>query len=206
MTGGVQRRGPNTLVVICHPNPASLIRAAATRVIDAVEGGGTPIRVLDLDAMEFDPRLTEAEARHHLGHPDDRPDLATHIEALLWAERLVLIYPTWFSGQPARLKGWFDRVWMHQVAFELPDGANRIQGRLHNIRRIEVVTSMGSTRWVNVVQGNGGRLRVNRTLRILCHRRCRVKWLDIADVDNATDAKRTAWLDSLETYFAGPAR
>ncbi len=191
----------NTLVVICHPNPASLTRAAADRVVTAVEASGRPLRVLDLDELDFDPRLTDFEVRHHLGDPADRPDLAEHIEALQWAQRLVLVHPTWFSGHPARLKGWFDRVWMNNVAFVLPPGASRIRGRLHNIRRIDVVTSMGSTRWVNIAQGDGGRLRVNRTLRVLCHRTCRIKWHTVTDVDNRSSAEVAAWLDSLTEQF-----
>ncbi len=191
----------NTLVVICHPNPASLTRAAAEKVVDALQTTGQPLRVLDLDELDFDPRLTDFEARNHLGSPDQRPDLAEHIDALRWAERLVLIYPTWFSGQPARLKGWFDRVWMNEVAFVLPPDATRIRGQLDNIRHIDVVTTMGSTRRVNIAQGDGGRLRVNRTLRVLCHRRCRVKWHTVTDVDNRSTAELTAWLDSLPDRF-----
>ena len=41
---------------------------------------------------------------------------------LQWCEHLVLVYPTWWSGQPAMLKGWIDRVWVRDVAFDLPIG------------------------------------------------------------------------------------
>lgn len=195
-------RRPKTLVVICHPKPTSLTRAAAARVVAGIEQAGCRLRVLDLDAMDFDPVLRLAEVRGHLGSPDARPDLAQHFEALRWAERLVLVYPTWFSGQPARLKGWFDRVWMNQVAFELPEGADRISGRLRNIRQIHVVTSHGSTRRVNWAQGNSGRIRVRRTLRVLCHPLCRTTWTAIYDVDNTPDEEIARWLDQLEDRFS----
>lgn len=200
----IGRRGgsKNTLVVICHPKATSLTRAAAERVLIGLRAAGRPVRVLDLDAMEFDPVLRLEEVRGHLGSPDDRPDLAEHVEALRWARELVLIYPTWFSGQPARLKGWFDRVWMNEVAFVLPEGAGRISGRLRNLRRIHVVTSHGSTRRVNWLQGNSGRIRVRRTLRVLCHRFCRTTWTAIYDVDNQTPAAIAGWLDALERDFA----
>lgn len=192
----------NTLVVVCHPKPSSLTRAAAARVLAGLERAGRPVRVLDLDELGFDPRLTLDEVRNHLGSPDDRPDLADHVAALRWARHLILVYPTWFSGQPARLKGWFDRVWMHEVAFVLPEGASRIRGRLRNIRRIDVVTSHGSTRRVNLVQGNSGRIRVNRTLRVLCHPLCRTRWRAIYDVDNKPREEIARWLDGLERAYA----
>ena len=191
-----------TLVVVCHPKPDSLIRAALTRVLAGLATAGHEVRLFDLDEMEFDPVLTVDEVRGHLGGPEDRPELAEHFDGLRWAEQLVLVHPTWFSGQPARLKGWFDRVWMHRVAFELPDGANRIRGRLGNIDRIQVVTSHGSTRRVNWIQGNGGRLRVFRTLRVLCGLRCRTDWVAVYDVDNKSRAELTAWLDDVERHFA----
>lgn len=191
-----------TLVVICHPKATSLTRAAAASVLAGLAQAGTPVRVLDLDKMGFDPVLTAEEVRDHLGVPEHRPDLAEHFEALRWAEQLILVYPTWFSGQPARLKGWFDRVWMHKVAFVLPDGANRIRGTLGNIRRIHIVTSHGSTRKVNFIQGNSGRIRVRRTLRVLCHRFCRTSFTAIYDVDNVSPDEIERWLASLETRFA----
>ncbi|MGH1492583.1 MAG: NAD(P)H-dependent oxidoreductase [Acidimicrobiales bacterium] len=199
--GRAQNSHGNTLVVVCHPKSTSLARAAAERVLLGLEQAGRPVRVLDLDAMDFDPVLRLEEVRDHLGSPDDRPELTEHFEALQWATHLVLIYPTWFSGQPARLKGWFDRVWMNEVAFVLPEGANRIKGRLSNIRSIRVVTSHGSTRRVNAIQGNSGRIRVNRTLRVLCHPLCRTKWTAIYNIDNKSPAEIENWLAKLEADF-----
>ncbi len=200
--GGENSGGDNTLVVICHPKSTSLTRAAAERVLLGLEFAGRPVRVLDLDAMDFDPVLRLEEVRDHLGSPADRPELTEHFEALQWANHLVLIYPTWFSGQPARLKGWFDRVWMNEIAFVLPDGANRIRGQLRNIRSIRVVTSHGSTAKVNFVQGNSGRIRVRRTLRVLCHPLCRTTFTAIYDVDNKSQAELERWLEELEADFA----
>ncbi len=192
-----------TLVVICHPKQTSLTRAAADRVLAGLGRTDAEVRVLDLYEMNFDPVLTKREVRDHLGSPDDRPDLTEHFDALGWAERLVLVYPTWFSGQPAMLKGWFDRVWMNQVAFILPDGSARIRGTLSNIKRIHIVTSHGSTRRVNFIQGNSGKIRVRRTLRVLCNRFCRTSWTAIYDIDNKSPTEIGTWLDAVEETFAG---
>ncbi|MEM7325624.1 MAG: NAD(P)H-dependent oxidoreductase [Actinomycetota bacterium] len=200
--GPAARGTANTLVVICHPKPTSLTRTAATRVLRGLDRAGQPYRVLDLDELDFDPVLTIEEVQDHLGSPDSRPYLAEHLDALRWCQRLILIYPTWFSGQPARLKGWFDRVWMNEVAFVLPDGANRIRGTLGNINQIDVVTAHGSSRRVNFIQGNSGRIRVNRTLRVLCGLRCRTTWNAIYDIDNRSRAEIGAWLDRVEADFS----
>ena len=44
------------------------------------------------------------------------------IERLLRCKGLVLVFPTWWYGMPAMLKGYIDRVWLPGVAFELEDG------------------------------------------------------------------------------------
>ncbi len=190
------------LVVVHHPRSDALTRSAFERVTRGLAAAGHEMRVIDLDAEEFDPRLTAHEHTQHFGSPADRPDLIEHVAALQWAERIVLVYPTWFSGQPARLKGWFDRVWMHDVAFHFPDGATRIYAKLRNVKRIDVVTSHGSSRLVNFVQGNGGRLIVFRTLRLMCHPLCRTSFTALYDVDRLSQGDFEAWLGQVEQRFS----
>lgn len=192
-----------TLVVVTHPRPNSLTRAALDRVLAGLERAGAPYEVIDLDAEDFDPRLTREERRGHLSQgPEDRPGLEHHVAALRRAERLVLVHPTWFGGQPARLKGWFDRVWMNRVAFELPDGADRPRRRLTNLRELHVVTTHGSPRWLNLVQGNPGRIRVFRAVRSVCHPACRGRWTALYGLDRAARDDIAAWLDRVEERFA----
>ncbi len=189
------------LVVVHHPRADSLTRAAFERVMAGLDAGGHQTRVIDLEDENFDPRLTAFEQEHHIGDPADRPDLASHVDALRWAQRIVLVYPTWFGGQPARLKGWFDRVWMHDVAFTLPDGATRIHAKLRNVKRIDIVTSHGSSRLVNLIQGNGGRLTVFRSLRLMCHPLCRTSLTALYNVDRTSQHELEKWLERVEQRF-----
>jgi putative NADPH-quinone reductase len=61
----------------------------------------------------------------------------------------VLLFPTWWFGFPAILKGWFDRVWAPGVAYDHADAYGPIQPRLSNLRHMLVVTSLGSPWWVD---------------------------------------------------------
>src|SRR5690606_21899281 len=103
-------------------------------------------------------------------------------------------HPTWFGSAPAMLKGWFDRVLTNGVAFERRPGEGRIRSRLRNIRRIVVVTSHGSGRVMNAVQGEPGKRLVHRGLRSMCHPLCRTKWLALYGVDRGDAAARNRWL------------
>ena len=194
---GPPARGPldvRTLVVYCHPDPGSFTAAARDRAVEALRRRGDEVRVTDLYAEGFDPVLSREERARHL-EPGPHPSVAHHAADLQWCHQLVLIYPTWWSGQPAMMKGWFDRVWVHDVAFDLRPDSNRIRPRLRNVRRLVAITTHGSSKLVNAVEGEVGKRMVTRTMRATCHPLARTRWIAMYGIDTATDAERTAFLD-----------
>jgi NAD(P)H dehydrogenase (quinone) len=185
------------LVVHCHPDPASLVSAAKDRVVAGLARGGHETRFTDLYADGFEPRMSSEERRSH-AEPGVVPELQRYADDLAWAEALVLVYPTWWSGQPAMLKGWIDRVWVSGVAWELPEGANILRPLLTNIRRIVVVTTHGSPKYMNALEGETGKRVAFRAIRAMCSKRTRTTWCAIYGLDRADAAERHAWLDRVE--------
>jgi NAD(P)H dehydrogenase (quinone) len=183
-----------TLVVHCHPDPDSFTAAVRDRALEALRSGGDEVRLTDLYAVRFDPVLSAWEHVHHLESGPD-PSVADHTADLEWCQRLVLVYPTWWSGQPAMLKGWIDRVWVKDVAFDLPADSNRIHARLRNVRRIVAITTHGSSKWINTLEGEVGKRMVTRTLRAVCHPLARTRWIALYGIDTASDARKAAFLD-----------
>ena len=51
--------------------------------------------------------------------------LPKEIDRLLKAEGLIFVFPTWWYGMPAILKGYLDRVWLPGVAFDVVAGSTR---------------------------------------------------------------------------------
>jgi len=192
------------LVVHCHPCRGSLVEHARDRAIAGLERAGAELRLHDLYADGFDPALSANECAAHL-LPGPDPSIAHYADDLLWADTLVLVYPTWWSGQPAMLKGWFDRVLVNGVAWELPDGANRLRPRLRDLRRIVAVTTHGSSKLVNAVEGEAGKRTVTRAIRLLCHPLARTTWLALYGVDTSTPEQRRAYLDRVENRLAALA-
>ena len=185
------------LVVHCHPDPASLVAAARDRAVAGLRGAGHDVRVTDLYADGFDPCFGADDLRRHL-EPGVAPDAERHADDLRWCQALVLVYPTWWSGQPAMLKGWIDRVWARGVAWELPPGTNRIRPLLRDVRRIVAITTHGSSKFVNALEGEAGKRTMTRALRLLCHPRCRTSWIALYRVDTAPESARTAFLERVE--------
>jgi putative NADPH-quinone reductase len=101
---------------------------------------------------------------------------------------------------PALLKGWFDRVWVPGVAFRLGGGA--IEPLLTNIRRIAVVTTYGSPRWLLWYLGWPDRRLLGRGLRRLCARGCRLDWLSLTRMDQRRRGELAAFRDRVAAHFA----
>lgn len=145
---------------------------------------GHTLTVLDLYAEGFDPVLDPAgwhALRAGEGHP--APDLAPHLAALQAAEGLVLIYPTWWYGLPALLKGWFDRVWQPGVAFTLEDGVFQTH-TLARLTRFAAIPTYGSPRlFIERIVGDPARRQLARGLALQLAPHVRTAWAPIYDVD-----------------------
>ena len=185
----------NVYAVFCHPDPHSFTAAVLQRTVDELRATGHEVRVCDLHADEFEPAMSRDELAAHLDPPEGKSAVATYCRDLQWCDALVFVYPTWWSGQPAMLTGWFDRVLLRGVAWELPSRGTRIRGRLRNIRRVIAITTHGSPRRINWLEGETGRRVISRSLRALCHPLARTTWLAMYDIDHSTTAQRAAFLE-----------
>jgi putative NADPH-quinone reductase len=173
------------LVVYCHPDEESFQWTIQSELTTRLRADGHDLQVLDLYAEGFDPVLDrEAWRAHRQDRGFDAADLAPHVAALLAAEGVVFIYPTWWFGLPALLKGWLDRVWQPGVAFSMKAGVFQIH-HLTRITRFAVVTTYGSPRWViEGVAGDPARRQMMRGLKLQFARGARSRWAPIYDVDS----------------------
>jgi NAD(P)H dehydrogenase (quinone) len=188
----------NAYVVYCHPDPESFTAAVRDRAVAGLRSAGHQVRTSDLYADGFEPTRSLQE---HLDHPASTAlhhDIDGYCSNLRWCDTLVFVYPTWWSGQPAMLTGWLDRVLDGGVAWNVARGGASIKARLPNIRRLVAITSHGSSKILNVVEGENGRRVIGRAVRVLCHRFARTTWLALYNIDRSTDAERRAFLDRVE--------
>lgn len=96
-------------VIVAHPNPHSLTRAAADAYAEQVGRAGHEVVIRDLYQLGFDPCLKAWEVPRDTGYHFD-PDVLREREQLARADVFVLVYPFWFNAPPAILKGYIDRV------------------------------------------------------------------------------------------------
>ncbi len=111
----------NVLIVYCHPNPKSFNHALLEAAREGLEEAGHAVKTRDLYAEPFKVALDAADFQQIMsGHVPS--DIKREQELVSWAEGLAFIYPIWWFGPPAALKGWIDRVFLHGFAFEVTAG------------------------------------------------------------------------------------
>ncbi len=168
----------HVLVVIAHPLQDSLCRTLAQNAIAALEAHGHTVEIEDLYGAGFAPALTAAERGSYYDGPYDAGAVAAQIDRLLRAEGLVLVFPTWWFGMPAMLKGWFDRVWAPGVAYDHASDLGPIRPRLDRLRRALAITSLGSPWWVDrLVMRRPVRRTIKTALLGTCAPACRFEML-----------------------------
>lgn len=182
------------LIVYSHPVPESFNAAVRDTALESLRQGGHEVRLLDLYADGFDPVMGAQERRdYHTEDLNENP-VREHIALIRWAEGLLFVYPTWWYGLPAMLKGWLDRVWVPHVTFSMPVDNQPIQPLMTHIRFLGAVTTCGAPWWWSKVVGEPGRRTILRGIRALCAKRCRTLWQAHYKMDSSTDASRKAFL------------
>lgn len=178
------------LVVVAHPNTDSLCHTLAQSAIAALKAGGHEVMIEDLYLDGFSPALTSNERRSYYGPAFDDDAVRDQVDRLLSAEALVLVFPTWWFGFPAMLKGWFDRVWAPGIAYDHASDLGPIRPQLHKLQNALAVTSLGSPWWVDRFILRQPVKRVLGTALLgTCAPRCRFEMLSLYKAESLTQAE-----------------
>ncbi|MCB1354681.1 MAG: NAD(P)H-dependent oxidoreductase [Rhodobacteraceae bacterium] len=183
------------LVIYCHPSPESFTAAVRDVVLAELATQGARVTLIDLYATEFDPVLSPEDFAAYGTPPPPVAPVADHVAALKAADTLIFVYPTWWYSHPARLKGWFDRVLLPEIAFEMPSHAGGdIRPGLTHVTRLGVFTTCGASRWLTFLIGAPGRRVLTRGVRLLCNRRTRIAFAAHYAMDSSTPESRARHL------------
>ena len=151
-----------------HPLEDCLNVALRERVAEALAAAGHQVNVV---------RITQGEWIDGVG--------------LAGAEGLVFVYPTWWGGLPAPLLGWLQA----ELAPWIDGGADPGMSPLRTVRRLVAVTTHGSPRRINWLQGEPGRQLLRRSVARLCFPGTRLRWVALYGIDQCEPRQVNAFLD-----------
>ena len=190
-------------LVVAHPSPDSYCQALAARAVAGLRAAGHDVVVLDLYAEGFGVAMTAEERRaYHGDEPILDPMVARHADVVTRADALVFVYPTWWSGLPAILKGWLERVMVPGVGFRFDERSGKVRPGLKQVRHIIGISTYGSPHsYVRLINDNGRRT-LTRALRLSCGFRVRTRWLGLYAVDTSTPSRRDEFAARVEREMA----
>ena len=142
-------------LLLGHPDTSGFCGEIANTYETAALEAGHELRRQNVGDMQFDPILHQGyRVRQQL-----EPDLLTFQDNIQWADHVVIVYPVWWVGMPALLKGVFDRAWLPGSAFryfKLKDGSHSFfWERLYRGKTARIFMTSGTTPWlVRLLPGN----------------------------------------------------
>ena len=127
------------LVLLGNSDKETLSGQLADHYQASAEEAEHEVLRINVGDLQFDPVL-------HKGYKETQqlePDLEYFQEKIQWADHVVIVYPNWWCGMPAVLKGLFDRAWLPGVAFSFDHETGKHEPHLAG-KTARVITLTGT--------------------------------------------------------------
>ncbi|MCO6057730.1 NAD(P)H-dependent oxidoreductase [Pseudomonas sp. MOB-449] len=186
--------GKRILLILGTPKGGSLCHALGDAFAQGARSEGHVVRLLKLGEMQFDPVLREGYDQSQ----NLEPDLLDAQRQIHWAEHLVFVYPVWWGGLPALLKGFFDRVFLPGFAFRYR-GQSQAWDKLLTGRTADLLVTLDTPPWYfRWIYGAPAHRQMVRTILGFCGIRTR-RLTEFSPVRPSSEEQRQTWLRKAET-------
>ena len=184
-------------ILLGHPDKSGICGEFADAYeASAREAGHTVVR-MNVGDMHFDPVLHKGYRQRQ----ELEPDLVRFQELVHASDHLVIVYPVWWVGMPALLKGLFDRAWLPGSAFRYmrTKSGHRMLfwHRLFQGKTARIIMASGTSPWlVRLLPGN-----VNAQLKwgILWFAGFSVGTTWLGPSEDVPDARKARWIQKIRT-------
>lgn len=184
--------GKRILIIQGHPARQSFCAALAQAYAYGARDAGHTVSLLSLRELAFDPVL-------HEGYASIQPleaDLVRAQAEITAADHIVVVFPTWWGGMPALLKGFIDRVFLPGFAFKYRQGSPWWDRYLTG-KSAHVITTMDTPPWYfRLFYRDAGVNQIKRTILQFCGVGP-VRVTRIGRVKDAPARWTQAWLEKL---------
>ena len=107
-------------IVYTHPSEDSFTYHVKEIFIESILAAGHTYEISDLFKMKFHTDLSEEEYYRESNYLNDLPlceDVMKEQDKINNCDIIVFIYPVFWTEAPAKLVGWFDRVWTYGFSY-----------------------------------------------------------------------------------------
>ncbi|UKS25471.1 NAD(P)H-dependent oxidoreductase [Paenibacillus sp. HWE-109] len=180
----------NHLIVYAHPSEGSFNHAILETAVEGLQKKGHNVVVRDLYAIGFQPAVSSSEIIGGLGE-----DILQEQEHLKWADVITFIYPIWWTGMPAIMKGYIDRVFSYGFAYKYVNG---VQMGLLKGKKVVILNTQGKSHAEYAASGMDQALRLTSDKGIFEYCGFEILYhIFFESVPGSKEATRTAWLQQI---------
>lgn len=130
------------LIIYAHPNDGSLNHHFMQTVVEILQSKNHEIEIRDLYQLNFNPILSLEDLKgQRMGKVAD--DVKQEQDYISWANHITFIYPIWWTGMPAIMKGFIDRVFSYGFAYRYDQG---IQKGLFTGKQTTIINTHGKSK------------------------------------------------------------
>lgn len=182
------------LVINGHPDPESFNAALAEAYTTAAREAGAEIQQLNLIDLDFQPILTYGYRKR----TELEPDLLRALDLIKAADHLVWVFPMWWYGIPALMKGFIDRTFLPGIAFKYVEG-NANPRKLLTGTTARIIMTTDTPRWYDrIIMGKPALRQFKKgTLEFCGIKPVKVTYLSI--IKDSNPEKREKWLTQVRT-------
>jgi len=189
-----------TLIIYAHPDTEGHCSAILKEVQNRLISKEIEYETLDLYKMNYDPILHESE-HYTAGNRDITEQNKEIQEKIKNTNKLIFIYPVWWGGMPAILKGFFDRVLTPEFAYKFEKGIPR---RLLKGKKAVVFTTSGGPKIFHTITGDTSKKTIKNKILEFCGIKTKVFLIDTARkiTDNQLEKIKTKVKEGLNYIYS----
>lgn len=134
------------LIINGHPDKESYNYALSTAYKKGATNTSASIDQINISDLDFNPNLKFGTRKK----TELEPDLLEAIEKIKKADHIVWVFPMWWYGSPALMKGFIDRTFLSGITFEYVEG-KVFPKKLLKGKTARVIITADTPKWYDVL-------------------------------------------------------
>jgi putative NADPH-quinone reductase len=130
------------LIINGHPDKESYNSALAEAYLKGASKTNSVLTQINIADLDFNPNL----AFGYRKRTELEPDLLEAIEKIKKADHIVWIFPMWWYGYPALMKGFIDRTFLPGITFEPIEG-KALPKKLLKGKTARIIITADTPKW-----------------------------------------------------------
>ncbi len=135
----------NVLIINGHPVKDSFSEVLANTYAQEAAKKDNSVSIINVRDLDFNPNLEFGYKKRM----EMEPDVAKSIKQIQEADHLVWVYPMWWYGMPAILKGFVDRTFLPDIAFRSRNG--KLPEKLWKGKTARIILTADTPRWFDYI-------------------------------------------------------